>query len=189
MTLLMKASALIGRPVVTLAGEAVAQVKDVIYAADGGALTGFTLNGRGLFAGPLSKALPWSGVHALGRDAVMVRDESVLETRKAVVAGSEAGTGDVLGSSVLTDDGRAVGTVLDVVVAAERGADVVGYEITPAPSLGVEGRSVFVPLPDTLSVSGEALIVPAAVTDHISDDLSGFGASVEAFRSRPGGAS
>jgi hypothetical protein len=41
-----------------------------------------------------------------------------------------------------------------------------------------------IPLPDTISVSGEALMVPATAVDFVSDDLSGFGASVDAFRSR-----
>lgn len=43
----MRTSEATKRPVVTLAGEDVAQVKDVVYAAGGGAVGGFTLAGRG----------------------------------------------------------------------------------------------------------------------------------------------
>ena len=88
----MRATEVMKRPVVTLAGEDIAEIKDVVYAGDRGEISGFTLNGRGIFAGPLKQALPWSGVHGLGRDAVMVVDEDVLEERDAVLARSAAAT-------------------------------------------------------------------------------------------------
>ena len=53
MSLLMRATEVIKRPVVTLAGEDVAQIKDIVYAGAAGEVAGFTLNGRGLLAGPL----------------------------------------------------------------------------------------------------------------------------------------
>ena len=72
MSTLLRASELAGRVVVTFAGEDVAQIKDIVYAANGGEIGSFTLAGRGLFAGPLKVALPWAKVVALGPDAVMV---------------------------------------------------------------------------------------------------------------------
>ncbi len=189
MSLLVRAREVLGRPVVTLAGEDVAQVKDVVYAAGNGEVAGFTLAGRGLLAGPLKTALPWSGVHALGRDALVVADESALVARDEVLArsGSGDGSGDVLGSRVLTDTGIDLGEVVDVVVDVRRGADVVGYEIDSSSALGKEGRRLLVPLPDTLAVSKEALVVPASAVEFVSDDLSGFGAAVDEFRARLAG--
>ena len=46
----MRTSEIATLPVVTLAGDDVAQVKDVVFSADGGAVAGFTLAGRGLLA-------------------------------------------------------------------------------------------------------------------------------------------
>src|ERR1700712_3433069 len=63
-TRLMRTSELAKRPVVTMAGEDVAQLKDIVYAAGGGQVGGFTLAGRGLLAGPLKQALPWASVAA-----------------------------------------------------------------------------------------------------------------------------
>ena len=40
-------------------GEDIAQVKDIVYAADGGAVVGFTLAGRGMFSGPMKQGLTW----------------------------------------------------------------------------------------------------------------------------------
>ncbi len=187
----MRTSEITKRPVVTLAGEDVAQVKDVVYAAGGGAVGGFTLAGRGLFAGPLKQALAWSAVTALGSDAVMIADQSVLEPTQSLLDASAAsgGTGgDVLGSQVLTDTGTDLGTVVDVVLEVgdtDGGAcDVVGYEIEASEALGTKGTKVLIPLPDTIAASGQHLMVPASAKDFVSHDLAGFGASVAAFRAQ-----
>ena len=193
MSRLMRTSEILKRPVVTLGGEDVAQVKDVVYLAGGGAVAGFTLAGRGLFAGPLKTSLPWSAVLALGADAVMVRDESALEPTRSVLDSSDSGArpgGDVLGSQVLTDAGTALGTVVDVVVEVGSGGagqcDVVGYEVEAAASLRTKGTRLLIPLPDALAASGEHLIVPASAEDFVGDDLAGFGAAVDEFRAQLG---
>jgi len=179
-SVLLRAAELVQRPVVTLDGEDVAQVKDVVYASATGELAGFTLNGRGLFSGPMRKSLPWAAIHGLGPDAVMIKDESVLATRDAL---GDGGGASVLGSWVMTDGGRRLGHVTDVILAVGPGVtDAVRYEIEPADELAP--RRQFVPLPDTLAVSSEALLVPEAATEFIRDDLAGFGAAVDEFRER-----
>jgi sporulation protein YlmC with PRC-barrel domain len=188
-SVLMRASEIAKRPVVTFAGEDIAQVKDIVYAAGGGQVGGFTLNGRGLLAGPLKVSLTWASVAALGRDAVMVTDESVLEPRNEMLQQTGAsGGGDILGSRVLTDTGVDLGKVVDVIIQVTEGqgtqADVVGYEIDPSEAMNTGSTKVLIPLPDTLAASGEHLMVPAAAKDFVSQDLAGFGAAVEAFRAQ-----
>ncbi|MFE9118981.1 PRC-barrel domain-containing protein [Streptomyces sp. NPDC007172] len=171
MNVLMLAGELAKRPVVTLGGEAVGQVKDTVFDAAGARITGFTLAGRGLLAGPLKQSLPWSGVHFLGPDAVMIPSTDVLEDRAAVVARSEAGHGQVRGARVLTDGGLEVGTVLDVVI--EGGADgrVVGVHLTTTDALGKKGRKVFMPAQGRLSMTGDTLVVPGHTAGRVSEDL------------------
>ena len=183
MSILLRAAQLIKRPVVTLAGDDIAQVKDVVYSSRRGELAGFTLNGRGLFSGPLRKVLPWEGVHGIGPDAVMIKDEHSLAPRKALRGGDDGPGGDVLGSRVITASGRELGDVTDVIlVVGDEGTDAVGYEIESRDAR--HRRRQFVPLPDTLAVSDEALIVPDAALEFIRDDLAGFGAAVDEFRER-----
>ena len=188
MSVLLRSSEIIKLPVVTFGGDDIAQVKDVVYAANGGQVGGFTLNGRGLFAGPLNKALPWSAVVGLGPDAVIIADEDVLTDVESLLAGTAASGagGDILGSQVLTDDGTALGVVVDVVIEVSGGgasqADVVGYEIDPSDALGGGRNRLLIPLPDTLAASGEHLMVPAAARNFVTDDLAGFGAAVDDFR-------
>jgi len=193
MSTLLRASELAKRPVVTYAGEAIAQIKDIVYGADGGQITAFTLAGRGLFSGPLRTALPWEGVGGLGPDAVMIDSEARLvpldATASARIGAGSAGR-DVLNSQVLTDQGTALGVVSDVIIGigGRNGqADVVGYEIEPADTLGRGQQRLIIPLPDTLAASGEHLIVPAAAADYLTDDLARFGGVVDAFRAQLGG--
>lgn len=194
MSRLMRTSEVIGRPVVTLDGKDVARVKDVVYSAGGGAVGGFTLAGRGPFSGPLKQGLSWSAVMALGPDAVMIHDEDVMSSVTEVLDASArpgGSGGNVLGSEVLTDTGILLGTVVDVIleVSEQRTCDVVGYEVSASEPLGTHGVKVFLPLPVTLSASGEHVMVPAAAKDFVAHDLAGFGAAVQAFRKHLGGPS
>ncbi|MGH3915390.1 MAG: PRC-barrel domain-containing protein [Pseudonocardiaceae bacterium] len=182
--LLLRARELTGRPVVTLGGELVAEIKDVVFESAHGAIAGFTLRNPGLFSRSRRDALPWYGVHGLGRDAVLVSDETVLVSTKELASRKEARKGDVLNDRVLTDNGHDLGRVVDVVLQSGIDLEVVGYEVEASEALGTAGRRVLIPLPDTVSVSGENLIVPAAATEFVSDDLAGFGAAVDAFRAR-----
>jgi uncharacterized protein YrrD len=182
--LLLRASELVGRPVVTLGGELVAEIKDIIFESTGGRIAGFTLRNPGLFSRSRKDSLPWSEVHGVGRDAVMVSDEIELPAAKELAPRKQARKADVLEDRVLTDSGRDLGRVVDVVVHCGTRLEVVGYEVEASEALGTAGRRVFLPLPDTVAVSGENLIVPAAATEFVSDDLAGFGAAVDAFRAR-----
>ncbi len=188
MSLLMRATEVEKRVVVTLAGDDLAQLKDLVYSA-GGEVVGFTLNGRGLFAGPRKDALPWAAVSALGPDAVVVADDTVFVPRDDVVerAAQRGGTrgGRVIGSRVLTDAGLDLGEVTDVVLEVDASrAVLVGYQIKPTAALGADRHTALIPLPAAMAVSGENLMVPAAATEFVSDDLAGFGAAVDAFRAR-----
>lgn len=197
MSTLVKASELAQRVVVTYAGEDVAQIKDIAYAANGGEIGAFTLAGRGLFAGPLKVGLPWAAVVGLGQDAVIIESEDVLvpltELFDATEGSVSSGMSDVLKSEVLTDAGTSLGRVSDVIIGigdTQVGqADVVGYQIDPAETLGRGKLPLLIPLPDTLSASGEHLMVPAAAADYLTDNLAGFGSAIDAFRSQLGGVS
>ncbi len=183
MSVLLRAAQLVKLPVVTLAGDDVAQIKDVIYSSHDGELAGFTLNHRGVFAGPMRSTLLWENVHGLGPDAVMIKDETAFADKKALDGEREGAGGVVLGSSVITRGGLNLGVVTDVILSVgTRSTDAVGYEIDPADQSAP--RRQFVPLPDALSVSGEALMLPESAIPFIRDDLAGFGAAVDEFRAQ-----
>ncbi|HVC43073.1 MAG TPA: PRC-barrel domain-containing protein [Candidatus Saccharimonadales bacterium] len=184
MSVLLRATDLEGRPVVTLGGERVAEVKDVVFDSARGKLIGFSLRGVGLLSRSREDALPWNMVSALGRDAVMILDEGAFQVKSSLAAEGIPDDRNVLGNLVLTDTGTHLGTVVDVIIEVGPTADIVGYEVAAAEALASRGERVLIPLPDTIAISGEHLIVPAAATDFVANDLTGFGAAVDAFRTK-----
>jgi uncharacterized protein YrrD len=187
-TLLMRATGLVGLPVVTITtGEAIAEIRDVGYVPDQGRVIGFTLNKRGRLAGRIKQPLPMANVHAVGRDAVMVHDAAALESGERAKAIADESKGrNVIGNVVLTDAGKQLGVVRDLIIEMTN-SEVIGYELDGDPALQrAEGAPLLLPLPATLAVSGDVLMVPAVVEDFIRDDLAGFGSAVEDFRARLG---
>ncbi|MCC5951393.1 MAG: PRC-barrel domain-containing protein [Acidimicrobiia bacterium] len=176
MSTLVRATTLVGNPVVTLAGESPLEVKDVVFSPNSGRLVGFTLRRHGFFGGPVDECLAWDDVHGLGPDAVVVTDDDALRSEHLDVAG------EVTDDRVLTDDGTELGRVVDVIVATGRPAEVVGFEIKPTATHRRGDHHVFVPLPATSAVSDEAIVVPASAVDYLHDDLTGFGGAVDEFR-------
>jgi uncharacterized protein YrrD len=179
-TRVVRARDLLTKPVVTLEGDDVAEVRDVVYDSAAGTLLGFTLNKRGWFGGRLRERLPMDSVHSIGKDAVMVGTQDDLVDANAApdavaVAPSDR---DVIGDAVLTESGTNLGEVSDVVLTLGAEARAVGYEIT------TEHRTVYIPLPEQHAVSGDALVVPDEVDSFVHDDLAGFGASVPEYRAQ-----
>lgn len=179
---LMAARSLTTLPVVTLGGDAVADVRDTVCDAAAGRITGFTLTGRGLLSGPLKEGLPWSAVYALGHDAVMIRDARGLVGAAAMTAHQQTLRSRVLGSRVLTEAGVEIGTVLDVVVEGGTGGRVVGFRVAAsrrfAPGPIRHRRRMYVPRGETVKAAGRALVLPAEAVRHVVDDLPGFTALV-----------
>jgi len=184
MKLLMTASQINGLPVVTVrGGEDVAEVRDVIYSPEAGRLAGLTLNKRGFFSGRLKEVLPAEAIHAIGRDAVMIADESSLAAPDDAPAdvGRPATDRNVIGDDVLTEGGRSLGVVRDLAILVGGAGEVVGYQIEKA-----GGGHGYIPLPAQLAVSGSVLVVPDVTEEFVRDDLVGLGAAVDDFRDRLG---
>jgi uncharacterized protein YrrD len=176
---LIRARDVIGLPVVTIdAGEDAAEIKDVVYDADGHHLIGFTLNKRGWLSGRLRSTLDTEHVVGIGAHAVMVdSDECLTERDRSTDALAAPGANaDVIGNSVLTQSGSMLGTVVDVIVETGSDPRAVGYEVE------TDDGTVFVPSSAQMSVSGDNLVVPAEAEEFTRNDLVGFGASVRSFR-------
>jgi len=139
MTGLLRASTLVRQPVVTLDGESLLEVKDVVFDRASGEILGFALRKKGSLGGLVPDRLPWPAVHGLGPDAVMISDESVLTSEGG---GDLEGGGDVIGDRVLTESGTDLGEVVEVVIATGGQADVVGFEIEPVAAAAGDVRAV-----------------------------------------------
>jgi uncharacterized protein YrrD len=162
MSALLRAGDLPGSPVVSLAGERLAVIKDVVFDRNSGDLLGFTLNDPGFFAGTRNDALPMEKVHGIGDAAVVVAGPEVLVEVDRLVSAAERRGHDVLADRVLTEEGADLGEVVDVVLdPTQRPPRVVGYEVESD-----DGHTVMVPLKDAVAVSGERLVVPGRGNAH-----------------------
>ncbi len=180
MSIVIRATELIGRPIVTLdTAEDIAEVKDVVFDPDESTVAGFALRGRAALSTPNAGMLRIANVRAIGRDAIMIASANEVMTEETAAEKSERpARQDVLGAGVMTESGTSVGKVINLILHVQGArANVAGYEIE-AP----DGTRSLVPLDASVSVSGETLMVADAVQKFVADDLTGFGAAIEQFR-------
>ena len=168
---LLRGRDLIGHPVVEIAtGDDLAEVKDVVFDATRGTVTGFTLRKRGFLGRKMKDMLPSDRVRSIGTAAVMIDTADAL-THPDDIPESMATSKDreVLHDTVITESGRTLGTVKDVIIQGGAGARVVGFEIG--------GGSVgdgLIPINVKTGISGSSLIVPDSYEQRIRADLTGF---------------
>ena len=178
---LLRARDLMGLPVVSIAsGEDVAEVRDVVYDGEAHHLVGFTLNKRGFFSGRLKSVLGADVVAAVGPDAVMIEDESVIDdsSNDPAALRDPGSARRVLGNRVLSADGSELGEVIAVIVSTPQ-PRAVGYEVR-SPD---RSDTSFVPISAQMSLSGENLVLPTEATEFVRNDLAGFGAAIASYRS------
>ncbi|MEU8523326.1 PRC-barrel domain-containing protein [Streptomyces sp. NBC_01216] len=180
MTGYVRAAEIAKLPVVTLGGQDVAQIKDIVFDSSTGSVRCFTLSGRGLLSGPLGRALLWNRVHALGPDAVMIRNEDALADDDQAAKDARSTGGNVLGARMMTEGGTDLGRIVDVVIASGRKPVVVGYDVESA----TEGHRVLLPVAKPVAVSGEMVVVPDATAEFTAGDLTGFAEASHGLRAR-----
>jgi len=172
---LLRGSDLIGRAVVDAStGEALAEIRDIVFSSGRGAITGFTLRRLGFFGRRLKTVLPVGALLSVGTDAVMVADSGAIADPADIPANmvSER-SNDVIKDDVLTVSGRSLGTVRDVVILGGPDPRVVGFEIGG----GQVGQGL-IPLGAQAAVSGSALVVPDDFEQRIRSDLTGLAAEL-----------
>jgi len=168
---LMRGHDLIGYPVVDgSTGNDVAEVKDVIFDPGKGVITGFTLRNRGFLGRRLKHVLPVGEVAGVGTEAVMIEGEDALthpDDAPDDIATDKSS--NVLNDQVVTESGRILGAVQDVIVLGGSTPRVVGFVISGGPV-----GDGLVPIGKTSALSGSSLIVPDDYEQRIRTDLTGL---------------
>ncbi|MEQ1699430.1 MAG: PRC-barrel domain-containing protein [Ilumatobacteraceae bacterium] len=177
---LLRGADLIGRAVVDAStGNDLAEIKDVVFTADRGAITGFTLRKRGFFGRRLKTVLAIADVLSVGTGAVMVAGtEAISDPSDAPEDMATHESNDVIDDEVFTVSGRSLGTVRDVVILGGATPRVVGFEIG-----GGDVGGGLIPLGAQAAVSGSALIVPDDFEQRIRGDLTGLAAELSLIES------
>ena len=172
MTALMRGGDLIGLAVVDVStGEDVAEIRDIIFEPSEGVIGGFTLGRRGFLGRRLREVLPAGMIRSVGTHAV------TIDSTAAITDPNEAPTevanvdrkADVTANEVMTESGRTLGRVRDVIVTGGPNPRVVGFEIGDGPA-----GAGFVPIDTSRAVSRSTLIVPDSFENRIRTDLVGL---------------
>ena len=120
MTALMRGGDVIGLAVVDVStGEDVAEVRDIIFEPSEGIIGGFTLGRRGFFGRRLREVLPAEMIRSVGTHAVTIDSAAAItdpNEAPAEVAAVDR-KADVTANEVMTESGRKLGRVRDVIVA------------------------------------------------------------------------
>jgi uncharacterized protein YrrD len=175
----MRSSAVVGLPVVTLAGESPFEIKDVVFDRSEGAIVGFTLRKHGFLGGPVDQVVDGADLLALGPDAAVVADDRSLRVPTSPLGGDGE---PVIGDRVLSRSGTDLGTVVELIIEGGPRPEVVGMEVAPTDALvAPEGRA-FLPLPHSGAISADNVVVPDGTSAHARPDLRGFAQVVHTFR-------
>ncbi|MEP7114393.1 MAG: PRC-barrel domain-containing protein [Ilumatobacteraceae bacterium] len=172
---LLRGADIIGQPVVSIAtGDDLAEIKDVVFDARQGTITGFTLRKRGFLGRRMKNVLPAAAVASVGTHAVMVdNDDALTHPDDAPDDTAADGNRNVLNDMVITESGRSLGTVKDVIVVGGATPTVVGFEIG-----GGSVGAGLIPIAAKRGVSGSSLIVPDGYEQRIRTDLTGLAAEL-----------
>jgi len=175
---MVRATELAGRAVIDIdAAERIGTLDKLILDPDGRRVAGFVVNRGGSgFPGSKEQVLvPASSVRAIGPDAITIRQSTVVGTDIGRLESLPRGS-DLIGRKIVSEDGRFLGKVNDVLIDRADGR-ILGYllsEHTPGRRveelLGKEGKRREMPyLPaDAKLKAGRELIV--ASEDAVSYD-------------------
>jgi uncharacterized protein YrrD len=136
---MIRATELAGRAVIDIdAAEKIGAIDRIILNPDGRCVAGFVVVRAGSrFPGSkASVVIPSAAVHAIGPDAVTIRQSAVAGTDIAGLDALPKGS-DVIGRKVVSEDGRFLGKISDVLIDRTDGR-IVGYllsEHTPSRNL------------------------------------------------------
>lgn len=171
-----RANDLVGRPVVTLAGDGHHEVQDLILDGDDRRrIAALALREPGLLGGRHQSLVAMGDVTAIGPDAVMVDPDATHARPDDRLAARHT----LEGLRVLTDDGTALGTITDAVVETYRAkVRLVAVELRPD---GAHDPR-YLALPDDLVLSDEALVVPSSVAERLCDSPDDLTDAIAATR-------
>jgi uncharacterized protein YrrD len=168
------ATDIIGLPVVSHeTGERSYQVKDLLFDEDQHNVLGLLVEEGGWLSKSL--AVPFSAVTSIGPDAVIIPSEkSVIETDgDERLAAATRRSVAVKGKQVMSEDGKDLGKIADLVIDQESG-HVDGYLISGGIFADVYKGQPFIPAPLMLKVGEDVVFVPAETVRELEEQVHGL---------------
>ncbi|WP_293909545.1 PRC-barrel domain-containing protein [Deinococcus sp.] len=170
---MIKGKEMIGRSIMALSsGTQIDKVHDLVFDHDANQVLALLVDEGGWFRA--AKVVPFEAVRSVGEDAVMIDDESHVvsardDSRIADLLDTKIG---LIGTRLLTTDGRDLGKIADVYFD-EASGKVLGYEATGGLFSDLSSGRTFVPAPESISIGENAAIVPVSVATAMEEQEAG----------------
>ncbi len=173
---MLKGKNIIGVPIVTKdTGETIEKVRDVLFDAKNNRVLGFLVDEEGLLTS--AKVIPFEAVEVVGPQAIIVPGASAVVSADQAANAADILNEDnvVVGTKVMTEDGKDLGTINDMFFDEQFGT-ISGYEVTGGIFAdAVSGRS-YLPSPQTLRIGRDVAFVPPETANMMENQKGGLAA-------------
>jgi uncharacterized protein YrrD len=167
----IKANSLIGLPVITVNdGQKVNTIKDVVYDGNTNQVTAFVVDEKGWFS--VAKIILIQDIKSIGKDAILIQDETKIVTADSQVDQSIALTANddnfLDTNDVITQSGTKLGKVTDIYFNEATGK-LEAIEVSEGFLKNAVSGSKKITIDDIITVGKENLIVEDLVEDNIHE--------------------
>jgi len=168
-----KARQIIGLPVVSFStGSKLYEVEDLILDPERKQVLALVVSEKQLFHS--ARAIPFGRINAIGPDAVIVPDgKAVINVDRDKLLKSLYNDRMVKGLRVLTEDGRKLGEIADMLIDTQTG-EIKGYYVTMGRMLAVGQGMRWLPADSVINMGSRVAYVPTAVADDFATQSGGL---------------
>ncbi|MEY2603191.1 MAG: hypothetical protein QOH31_965 [Verrucomicrobiota bacterium] len=164
---MIRANELVGRAVVDMdAAERLGHIKEIIVDREGHHVAGFVVaRGESIFGGGTRRTIPASALHVIGPDAITIRGSAIKQNTADLK--SLPRVSDIIGRKMVTQSGRLLGSIGDVLIEREDG-EIIGFALSEGAKSKLEsifGRekaqvTCYVRADADLQVGNDLIVVP-----------------------------
>ncbi len=175
-----KAREIIGLPVVTFnTGRKIADVEDMILDPARPQVLALVVQEKSLFHS--ARVIPFGYISAIGPDAVVIPDgKAVVDLNRLKDKQLRALDNEqvVRGLRVLTDDGRRLGTVADMLIDTNTG-EIKGYYMSIGRVLDVTQGTRYLPATGVVNMGQRVLYVSPQTADEMEAQVGGWSGALD----------
>jgi uncharacterized protein YrrD len=174
----IRAKEIIGLPVITFGtGRKICGVQDLLVDPERKQVLALFVSEGALFTP--ARAIPFGRIRAIGPDAVIVPDEkAVIDVRRDPVLKRLNNKQIVRGLRVVTDEGRKLGQVADILLDSRTG-EIRGYFVSIGKVLSVTQGQRWLPVESVISAGERVMYVPESMAQEFDQQVGGWAGAIE----------
>ncbi|HUP27936.1 MAG TPA: PRC-barrel domain-containing protein [Chloroflexia bacterium] len=173
-----KASEIIGLPVVTFnTGRKIYDVEDLILDPERRQVLALVVEEKSAFHS--AQAVPFGRINTIGPHAVIVPDgRAVIDVNRDSVLKGLYNDQVIKGLRVLSEDGRKLGEVSDLVLDSKTG-EIRGFNVSIGKVLTVTQGARWIPMDRVINVGQRIVYIPTDLADEFEQQVGGLSGALE----------